>query len=501
MPSVAEKARGVERPQEAKKARKFEVVDTPKKLEQMRQRALASLTEAAQEAVNERNVRLVSSVEAVGGTEQDKMEGKRRLRLVQNEEEELTSKAQKEIESEEAVPLATYEEQLGEISEIAAKEKLEKQVAEAWEWYLAEPGKIEEKKSEEIVPEKEAAKPEEILAGPDYNRLAAKLGFSDAEKLSEEDAKAFVEAKLKRRREFKEQEAPMAGRGYSGGEILTEDEAEKLEEQFKNIKFESEFKNNLENLQLSREAFANLDRFKKKKNTPEWQAAQKKYLQNMHRRQNLLLELKKSELEELKKDSKEEWEKLGFGKDLGFDDLKLSKKELLAKYGKEYPKQIKKLENGIKEMKRMGFSGEFDYDKELLKQSEEIVQATMIEESIKLTDLKTKLRLEEQGKTKFEKLKDYAFSAVDKYRKLPLKTKLMYSGILLGVGVGAGAVGGATGAAMLTGVVAGRWFQKAFGAGASFLGFEAILKRAQEKEKQKKAREVAKNLESYLSNN
>ncbi|MBU1289883.1 hypothetical protein KKG85_01415 [Patescibacteria group bacterium] len=112
----------------------------------------------------------------------------------------------------------------------------------------------------------------------------------------------------------------------------------------------------------------------------------------------------------------------------------------------------------------------------------DIIIETIAAEANKLYDKKTELDLELRGgASRFEKVLNISKKVVEKYRKMPLKYKLMLSAGLLAGGVAAGAVGGAAGAAMVTGVVAGRWFQRVLGGSAAAVGLEGLIKRSQEK--------------------
>jgi len=141
-------------------------------------------------------------------------------------------------------------------------------------------------------------------------------------------------------------------------------------------------------------------------------------------------------------------------------------------------------------------------EKERNKRIKEILIETTAKEANRLYDLKTELKLKERNESKIEKIKNMAKNAVDKYRKMPLRYKLLISAGLLSGGIAAGAIGGATGAALATGVITGRWFQRVFGGAATAVGLEALIKRSQEKKEEKQVvKEFEKSILDVLEKN
>jgi len=141
-------------------------------------------------------------------------------------------------------------------------------------------------------------------------------------------------------------------------------------------------------------------------------------------------------------------------------------------------------------------------EKERDKRIKEILIETTAKEANRLYDLKTELRLQERSESKIEKIKNVVKNAVDKYRKMPLRYKLLISAGLFSGGIAAGAIGGATGAALATGVITGRWFQRVFGGAATAVGLEALIKRSQEKKEEKQVvKEFEKSILDVLEKN
>jgi hypothetical protein len=169
-------------------------------------------------------------------------------------------------------------------------------------------------------------------------------------------------------------------------------------------------------------------------------------------------------------------------------------KEAYLKTLKNYRAEM--YEQAVREVEKLGLP-EKKADKEFKKRMEEIVRETIVREANRLYDQKMSLKLEAKGEpSQIEKIWNFAGRVVEKYRKMPLKYKLMISGGLFAGGIAAGAVGGASGAALITGLATGRWFQRVLGGAATGVGLEALIKRSQEKKTEKKtlAELAAKNL-------
>jgi len=159
-------------------------------------------------------------------------------------------------------------------------------------------------------------------------------------------------------------------------------------------------------------------------------------------------------------------------------------------------------EKALDEIEKLGVPKE--KANELMRQKiDEIAKTTVVAEANNLYGTKTKIGLEAKGDASFfEKSWKTAGKAVEWYRKLPLKYKLMVSAGLLAGGVAAGAAGGATGAALAAGVVTGRWFQRSFGGAATAVGLESLIKRSQEKRAEKKTfKEFGDKLSEIIENN
>jgi len=159
-------------------------------------------------------------------------------------------------------------------------------------------------------------------------------------------------------------------------------------------------------------------------------------------------------------------------------------------------------EKAIREVEKLGLL-EKEADEKIKEKIEEITKETIIREANRLYDQKMDLKLEAKEESeKLEKMKNFAGKIIEKYRRMPLYKKLLISGGLLVSGMAAGAAGGATGAALVTGVVAGRWFQRVLGGAATAVGLEALIKRSQEKKVEKKTlAELADKLQESIKNN
>ena len=162
----------------------------------------------------------------------------------------------------------------------------------------------------------------------------------------------------------------------------------------------------------------------------------------------------------------------------------------------ERARAIASLENDYREALK-------DYRDDLLdkdpKKYKEIILKTVAEEAEKFYGLKMDFRYEAKKGSKFEKIKKMAGRAVERYRKIPTKYKLLLSAGLFATGLGAGYVGGAAGWALATGVVSGRWFQRIFGGAAAAVGLEAWMKSSQEKGEEKEVLKKFKTELSYLT--
>jgi len=159
----------------------------------------------------------------------------------------------------------------------------------------------------------------------------------------------------------------------------------------------------------------------------------------------------------------------------------------------------------IKEVEGLCFpeSEKKEETEKIKEKMEEIVKETIVKEANRLYDQKMDLKLEaKEGSGKAEKMKKFAGKIVEKYRKMPLSKKLLISGGLLAGGLFAGAAGGATGAALVTGIVAGKWAQRVLGGAATAVGLEALIKRSQEKKEGKETlKELADRLQDSIKNN
>ncbi len=190
--------------------------------------------------------------------------------------------------------------------------------------------------------------------------------------------------------------------------------------------------------------------------------------------------------------------------------------EKFVKANKKLPKEVSKGDfKNYKEIKET-YLGELktireemfseiseDDSKSAKERMDEIVKVTIIEEANKLYDQKMDLKLEAKGEpSKIEKMKNFAGKVVEKYRKMPLRKKLLLSAGLMTGGVAAGAVGGATGAALATGLVTGRWLQRTLGGAATAFGLEGLIKRSQEKKIEKETlAELTDKLQESIKNN
>jgi hypothetical protein len=164
--------------------------------------------------------------------------------------------------------------------------------------------------------------------------------------------------------------------------------------------------------------------------------------------------------------------------------------------------RVKMYEEAVREIEKLGLA-EKEANQEFKKKLEEIIRESIVREANRLCELKSFLRLETKGAlSKIEKIKNFVGKVIERYRRMPLSKKLMISGGLFAGGVVAGAAGGATGAALVTGLVAGRWFQRSLAGAATAVGLEGLIKRSQEKQAEKKTLiELADQLEESIKNN
>jgi hypothetical protein len=164
--------------------------------------------------------------------------------------------------------------------------------------------------------------------------------------------------------------------------------------------------------------------------------------------------------------------------------------------------RVKMYEEAVREIEKLGLA-EKEANQEFKKKLEEIIRESIVREANRLCELKSFLRLETKGAlSKIEKIKNFVGKVIERYRRMPLSKKLMISGGLFAGGVVAGAAGGATGAALATGLVAGRWFQRSLAGAATAVGLEGLIKRSQEKQAEKKTLiELADQLEESIKNN
>ncbi len=139
-----------------------------------------------------------------------------------------------------------------------------------------------------------------------------------------------------------------------------------------------------------------------------------------------------------------------------------------------------------------------EIEKELRKKGDEILAKTVVDEAIKFNDLKTEISLESNGKSRMEKILRISKRAVERYRKIPPKYKYMFSATMLLGGMGVGYVGGVVGWSLASGLFAGRWFQRIFGAPAAVAALEARIRQSQEKQEKRKIFKKFKSLSPSL---
>lgn len=140
-----------------------------------------------------------------------------------------------------------------------------------------------------------------------------------------------------------------------------------------------------------------------------------------------------------------------------------------------------KLEAAEKELAEKGIS-----EKDRAAELEKMASAQLVSEFKKTYDEKTKLIAEAKAAEKpwiLSKIRQ----VTEDYKKLSFKKKMIYSGALMAGGVAAGAIGGGAGLALATLIGGGRIGQRLLSSGAAFMGLEAVLKKQQEREVDKKA--------------
>jgi len=141
-------------------------------------------------------------------------------------------------------------------------------------------------------------------------------------------------------------------------------------------------------------------------------------------------------------------------------------------------------------------------EKWLKEETKRITKATVVKEALNLYDTKMRLQTESKGKKLLEKGLKCGLRAVEWYRRLPIKYKIAFAGILLGGGFVAGALEGAAGVALATGLVVGRLAQRVFGGAALAVGAEAAMHRAQEKKAEEQVlKEFGNRLAESLKHN
>lgn len=100
-------------------------------------------------------------------------------------------------------------------------------------------------------------------------------------------------------------------------------------------------------------------------------------------------------------------------------------------------------------------------------------------EAAKIQNLKAEQTFTE--KVKDSKFAKFAYGAIDKYRKLPFKQKMLISGGLIAAGIGASAIGGAVGGAVVGAAFLGKWIQRALSSGGTAVAVEALMQGSHQK--------------------
>jgi len=178
-------------------------------------------------------------------------------------------------------------------------------------------------------------------------------------------------------------------------------------------------------------------------------------------------------------------------------------KEAKKKYLEAIHSQRKEMREKAKTEIELLDLNDKEKNKLLEKKFQDIAKITVAKEAILLNDEKKELKLEEkEGEDKATKMLKYAGKVVEKYQKMPLKKKLAISALLLGGGLAAASIGGATGIALATGIVSGKWLQRALSGSATAIGLEGLMKKSQEKKASKEVTsELGDKLEESLKNN
>lgn len=127
--------------------------------------------------------------------------------------------------------------------------------------------------------------------------------------------------------------------------------------------------------------------------------------------------------------------------------------------------------------------------------SEIIAPHFAVMEAAKIQNLKAEQTFVE--KVKDSRFAQFAYGAIDKYRKLPFKQKMLISGGLIATGLAAGAVGGAVGAGVAGAALLGKWTQRILSSGGTAMAAEAVIKRSQDKWMQKEG--WGKNRHEFVS--
>lgn len=116
----------------------------------------------------------------------------------------------------------------------------------------------------------------------------------------------------------------------------------------------------------------------------------------------------------------------------------------------------------------------------LEKYSREIIAPHFaVVEAAKIQNLQTDQTFAE--KVKDSKFARFTYGAIDKYRKLSFKKKILISGGLIAAGVGAGVLGGAVGGAVAGAALLGKWTQRVLSSGGTAMAVEALIKKSQQK--------------------
>jgi hypothetical protein len=178
-------------------------------------------------------------------------------------------------------------------------------------------------------------------------------------------------------------------------------------------------------------------------------------------------------------------------------------KEAKKKYLEAIHSQRKEMREKAKTEIELLDLNDKEKNKLLEKKFQDIAKITVAKEAILLNDEKKELKLEEkEGEDKATKMLKYAGKVVEKYQKMPLKKKLAISALLLGGGLAAASISGATGIALATGIVSGKWLQRALSGSATAIGLEGLMKKSQEKKASKEVTsELGDKLKESLENN